>query len=306
MKFGHAFQEALAKERYPQHWVEKAIPYRQLKKILGKVREELHKNGYDPDTLRQLLADHKAEYRLEPDDAHLLHPELIVRSGVRALPAPVDTQEEVKEDEPVSEAIPPAVDSLNSSSPEHSQASRSLQQVDENGWVKIPMNADERFFSLLSSDVNELDVLQTQEQQSMTLQIHDLGAEISQVAKPRKGLVNFSKSDLYRWREIFEIYLAAGVFFSTSEQHGGLRNSEKARQQLIWFQEEVNKRQLPQRFKIESSAIAYMHFLNLNATLLQNLQFQELNQTAVTKIIKSKSKKVARGASSASFVCQPF
>jgi hypothetical protein len=121
----------------------------------------------------------------------------------------------------------------------------------------------------------------------MNGKINALGSEIAQVAKPRKGLMKLSKSDLYRWREIFELYLAAQVFFSTNEAAGGLRKSEKAQKQLVWFQDEVNKRQLLQKFKLESSATAYSQFLSLNATLLQNLQFQELNQTAITKIIKS-------------------
>ncbi|KAL2024832.1 hypothetical protein VTK56DRAFT_5653 [Thermocarpiscus australiensis] len=277
MKFGHAFQEALEANRYPRHWVDKAIPYRQLKKILGKVRQELIRNGYDPDTLHRLLADHNAEYRLESDNSHLLRPKLVVR------PSLCDHSPE--------HATEPAADGSNRSSPEPDDD----HEENDDDWVKIPLDSDKRFFGLLQSDVNELDTLQGEERQSMNNKIHDLGAEISEVAKPRKGLIRLSKSDLYRWREIFELYLAAEVFFSTSEVSGGPRDGEKARKQLVWFQEEVSKRQLPQKFKIESSAVAYSHFLALNATLLQNLQFQELNQKAVTKIIKKFDKQTSLG-----------
>tara|TARA_R110002060_G_scaffold3869_4_gene6060 strand:- start:1105 stop:1293 length:189 start_codon:yes stop_codon:yes gene_type:complete len=38
MKFGREFREALEKEGYPATWVETAIPYRQLKKLLKKAR----------------------------------------------------------------------------------------------------------------------------------------------------------------------------------------------------------------------------------------------------------------------------
>lgn len=281
MKFGRTFQEALAAESYPRHWVEKAIPYRQLKKILVKVREELIKNGYDPDTLHQLLANHNAEYRLEHDAFHLLRPKLVVRLS------PGDSSQ-------VDSAEPKALAELVSTTSNDSSISSLPRQPvrdheeDDEGWTKIPLNSDSRFFTLLQSDVSELDSLQGEERQSMNDEIHVLGTEIAEVAKPRKGLIKLSKSDLYRWREIFELYLGAQVFFSTNEAGGGLRGSQKAQKQLIWFQDEVNKRQLPQKFKIESSAIAYTHFLALNATLLQNLQFQELNQTAVTKIIKSR------------------
>ena len=282
MKFGHAFQEALAAESYPQHWVEKAIPYRQLKKILGKVREELIKNGYHPDTLHRLLTDHNAEYRLEPDASHLLRPKLVVRLSLGG-----GSLEHASEPRALAELLSTSSnDSSSSSLPE--QAAHQHDEHDDEGWTKIPLNSDGRFFTLLQSDVSELDSLQDEERQSMNDKIHVLGTEIAEVARPRKGLIKLSKSDLYRWREIFELYVAAQVFFSTNEAAGGLRGSEKAQKQLVWFQNEVNKRQLPQKFKIESSANAYSQFLALNATLLQNLQFQELNQTAITKIIKSR------------------
>lgn len=295
MKFGHAFLEALAADSYPQHWVDKAIPYRQLKKILGKVREELVKNGYDPDTLHRLLADHNAEYRLETDAFHLLRPELLVRPRRRLSTSTTSVSPE-PETEPKSladvELTSPAPDDADATSLPEQRASEEVGDIDDDDeWVKIPLNADALFFSLLQTDVTELDSLQDKERQSMNDKIQLLGSEIAEVAKPRKGLITkFSKSDLYRWREIFELYLAAQVFFSTNEAAGGLRKSEKARKQLVWFQDEVNKRQLPQKFKVESSAAAYTQFLALNARLLQNLQFQELNQTAVTKIIKSEWK----------------
>ncbi|KAK3305479.1 SPX domain-containing protein [Chaetomium strumarium] len=294
MKFGHAFQEALAADSYPQRWVEKAIPYRQLKKLLGKVREELIKTGYAPDTLHRLLAEHHAEYRLETDASHMLRPKLVVRPS---LGGPTSLEHAIE---------PSALADVTSSPPEGDGTSllepgldaEVHDDYDDDKWVKIPLNSDTRFFGLLQTDVTELDTLQEEERQSMNDRIHALGTEIAEVAKPRKGLIKLAKSDLYRWREIFELYLAAQVFFSTTEAAGGVRNSEKAQKQLVWFQDEVNKRQLPQKFKVESSGAAYAHFLALNATLLQNLRFQELNQTAVNKIIKKFDKRTQLGVKS--------
>ncbi|KAK4216400.1 SPX domain-containing protein [Rhypophila decipiens] len=288
MKFGHAFKDALQGEHYPQHWVEKAIPYRQLKKILGKVREELIRNGYDPDTLQRLLEAHDAEYRLWAGDSQQLQPKLVVRPTLSASALPATPQE--SEDEaacPITDGQRDA-DSCSPVTPKDA----------EDGWVKIPLNSDSKFFDVLQTDVTNLDSLQNQEQKSMNDNIAVLGTEISEVAKPQKGLIRLSKSDLYRWREIFELYLAAQVFFSTNEASGGGRNSEKAQKQLVWFQDEVTKRQLPHKFKLEASTAAYSRFLALNATLLQNLQFQELNQTAVTKIIKKFDKQTSLGIKS--------
>jgi hypothetical protein len=282
MKFGHAFQEALKADCYPRHWVEKAVPYRQLKKILGKIREELIRNGYDPDTLHQLLANHHAEYRLEPDPSHLLRPKLVVRPRLSTLSVEHAVVEEPGSlaTESASPSVPDGADTAPPDLiPNHDPAS-------DDGWVKIPLDSDARFFRVLQDDVSQLDTLQEEERHSMHDKIHALGAEISDLARPRR-IINFSKSDLYRWREIFELYLAAQVFFSTAEASVGPRDSERAQKQLVWFQTEVNKRQLLQKFKLAASVAAYSHFLTLNATLLHNLQFQELNRTAVTKIIKS-------------------
>ena len=288
MKFGRTFRNALEADRYPRHWVEKAITYRQLKKILGKVREELLRNGYDPDTLHRLRASHHAEYRLEPDGSRLLRPKLVVRPGRRT--GGPSSLEHATAARPSADSPSPAPDSADGGAPgsRDSNNSNGRDKPDDDGWVMIPLRSDAKFFSVLQSDVSELDSLQEEERQSMHAKIRDLGTEISALARPRRGFVRLSKSDLYRWREIFELYLAAEVFFSTSEASGGPRDSETAQKQLIWFQEEVNKRQLPQHFKIEASAVAYSQFLALNATLLHNLRFQELNQTAVTKIIKSR------------------
>lgn len=283
MKFGHTFQEALKRESYPQHWVEKAITYRQLKKILGMVREELITKGYDPNTLHKLLADHNAKYSLETGGSHLLRPRLVVRPLLpRSSPVPLDPWEKL---EAATESATPVPAPEETTEPRAADAGTDGQEAQS--WVKIPLNSDAKFFNVLQSDVDELDTLQAEERRSMNDVITALGNEISEVAKPRKRLIRVHKSDLYRWREIFELYLAAEVFFSTAETTGGVRNSEKARKQLVWFQEELEKREILRKFKLATSINAYNRFLVLNATLLQNVRFQELNQMAVVKIIKS-------------------
>ncbi|KAK3391553.1 SPX domain-containing protein [Sordaria brevicollis] len=303
MKFGHSFKEALQGETYPQHWVDKAIPYGQLKKLLGKVREELSRNGYDPDTLHRLLADHNAEYRLRLENSHILRPKLVVRPSASTICLRSDAAPKlITAGEPSTPANAPTKayselsPSLSSVPQEHTTPSpKTLAQAQDAGWVDIPLDSDAKFFNILQTDVVELDSLQTQERQSMNDGIHLLGDEIARLARPRKGVIQFAKSDLYRWREIFELYLAAQIFFSTAETATGPRDSEKARKQLVWFQDEVSKRQLLQKFKLKASAEAYTRFLELNATLLKNYKFQELNRTAVTKIIKKFDKQTSLG-----------
>ncbi len=96
-------------------------------------------------------------------------------------------------------------------------------------------------------------------------------------------------SDLSRWRELFELYLDAQVFFSTRERyHGRAHASDEASRQLDWFQERVRQRGLLQQFQLGASRAAYRHFLLLNKRLYLNLRFRELNQTAQSKILKSR------------------
>ena len=57
MKFSHEFKAALVKEGFPAHWVESAVPYGQLKKVIKKVTAELGNLGLDSTTLRQLIVN---------------------------------------------------------------------------------------------------------------------------------------------------------------------------------------------------------------------------------------------------------
>jgi E3 ubiquitin-protein ligase BAH len=80
----------------------------------------------------------------------------------------------------------------------------------------------------------------------------------------------------------------AQVFFSSHERDHGTRTSARALSQLVSFQDQVEAHQLPSRFRRPDSSLAYARFLSLNAAILKRLKFQEINQRAVTKILKSK------------------
>jgi len=95
-----------------------------------------------------------------------------------------------------------------------------------------------------------------------------------------------SNTHYYR-RELFELYLDASPFFSTREADGGPRHSGAAAKQLTWFQNEIKKRGIDTSFKMSASRKALDKFININVILLQNLSFQEINQKAVRKILKS-------------------
>lgn len=151
--------------------------------------------------------------------------------------------------------------------------------------IEVPLTFDTEFFQKLQDEVEVLDVLQAGEQKALEGEITALSNEITALAKPSK----FSKTDLYRWRELFDLYLQAMVFFSTHELDHGSRDSASAAKQLQWFQGEVVRRQIISSFKLPASHQALERFVKINITLLRSLKFQEINQMAINKILKSKA-----------------
>lgn len=156
--------------------------------------------------------------------------------------------------------------------------------------VEVPLTFDAKFFQKLQEELESLDALQAANQKALEDEIAALSKEITQLAKPSK----ISKTDLYRWRELFDIYLQAMVFFSTKELDHGSRDSASAVKQLQWFQAEVVRRNIIPSFKLPASHQALNRFIQINITLLKCLKFQEINKTACNKILKSKAQSLSK------------
>ncbi|CAN8104964.1 unnamed protein product [Discula destructiva] len=309
MKFAHEFKETLEREDFPDHWRAAAIPYSQLKKCLKKVQRELESLGLDRRTLQHLLAEQTilpngdpmplARYNLDQASSKSLRPRLSVFVHLQhgqvidaALsPASRSFLQKLSGQPSSSPALSPSrPDTVSQSSDGqlHAPSDPGLERIE------IPLVFDGEFFNILQTDVDSLSALQQQEETSLETDIKSLGTELSVVAQPPR---KFAKTDINRWREIFELYLDAQVFFSSHEIDHGSRNSVQAVKQLVWFQKEVQNRDLLQQFKVPSSRQAFNRFLHINAILLKNLKFQELNKIALTKILKKFDKRTSLGAS---------
>jgi E3 ubiquitin-protein ligase BAH len=151
--------------------------------------------------------------------------------------------------------------------------------------IEMPLRFDVEFFGLLRGDILRLDDLQLNEQKSLTQDITLLGREVAKVADPTKGM----HSDLYRWRDLFGIYLQSNVFFSTNECEEHKHDAATAIKQLEWFQSEATHRGFPRSFKQKESRQVLESFIRINASLLNSLKFHEINQRAMSKILKSTS-----------------
>ncbi len=160
--------------------------------------------------------------------------------------------------------------------PGHESHQRQSQQIGDSPEATIDL------VTLVGSDLSSLSDLQNREQEAMIQEIVLLGQQISGVTKATR----YFKSDLSRWREVFELYLRGRIFFTAQETGREFHSSSRARQQLAWFQNEVAKRDLIQRCEVPSSRIVFERFLDLNVTLLRNLQFQEINKLALTTILE--------------------
>ncbi|OTA98579.1 hypothetical protein M426DRAFT_69528 [Hypoxylon sp. CI-4A] len=314
MKFAQEFRKSLQKEGFPQKWVDSAVPYGQLKKCLKKVTNELKELGLDKETLTQLAASQKDpsavafQYHLDgkATDSNHFRPRLTfsihLKDGVvvdaKLTPA---TREFLKKivsstgdarDAPAIELdqTKPAPDSCSSCQVPPSEDESLLVQK-----VEVPLVFDGEFFEILQTDVSNLDALQGEEQDKLGKEIALLGEEINKATKPSKG--RKARGDLETWRNIFELYLDARVFFSNRETDHGARTSAQAIEQLRWFQGQVVSKKLMHGLKLENSRQAYNRFLNMNVLLLQILKFQEINNLAVTKILKKFDKRTSLGIS---------
>ncbi|GAP89815.2 putative RING-14 protein [Rosellinia necatrix] len=301
---------------FPQKWVDCAIPYGQLKKCLKKVTKELEEIGLDKETLTSLAAvqqrpssndtpvDSGFSYHLDvnsiDDDDDVKPPRYRPRLTIF-----IHLEDGVAVDAKLS---PPTRDflqklalsnsatagtSLSSkgSLPVPSIASSDSQNSGVTGnatdirQVEVPLVFDAEFFGILQTDVTNIGALQEEEQAKLEGQIGILGEELGKAIEPSRG--RRARGDLDIWRQIFELYLDARIFFSSRESDHGARTSTQAVEQLRWFQDQVVQRKLVQRLKLDASQAAFGNFVTINTALLSILKFQEINRLAVSKILKS-------------------
>ncbi|RKF72071.1 hypothetical protein GcM1_249157 [Golovinomyces cichoracearum] len=285
MKFAHEYRSVLETEEFPAQWVAYAVPYRQLKKCLKKVQLELQDLGVNLSVPKQnsysrnkkllctgepTIVDRKNQTQnnnktCAPNNYIHFHPQKVVTEN------------------DISQSTINNLQSYVNSCNEKSSLTKYRAMEDLSLEQEItPLIFNVEFFNILKKDVALLELLQSQEQESLGNQIEALSTAITNLAKPSK----FRKTDMYRWRELFEIYLRAGVFFSNNELDCGIRDSKKAAKQLTWFQSELSRRGLGNMFKLSASRDALEHFVAINISLLHLLKFQEINQKAISKILK--------------------
>jgi E3 ubiquitin-protein ligase BAH len=159
--------------------------------------------------------------------------------------------------------------------------------------VEIPLTSDSEFFQTLKWELGDLNQLQQTEQTQLTTQITNLGNDITNLTTTSRRR---SRSELGAWREIFRLYIEHEIFFSTSEHSAGSRTSTAAQEKLTAFSQHLTQAGPTSKKPLRLSRPdrhALTTFLHINTSLLRFMKFQELNRTALAKILKKFDKRTA-------------
>ena len=291
MKFGHFYLQHLLKDGFPPHWVDSAISYRELKKCIKRVEDELSTIGLDAQALGQLLKsleEERPRYDFHDGDeaAHEIFKPKLLFAVDEATGQPIDAglSPETKDylhQLAISENLS-TIRITDADVPETKwksrQPSRSVR------LVEVPLTSDGEFFNILHRELSGLAALQSEEKDKLSTSIADLGRIIAKLTNPTDAK---TRHDLSEWRKVFEKYLDSRVFVATNEQDHGAHGFAAAQKNFMEFLNVTHQA----HFKKNESLVALQKFVDINAELLQSLRFLELNETAVAKIIKKFDKR---------------
>ncbi|ORY02880.1 hypothetical protein K493DRAFT_276884 [Basidiobolus meristosporus CBS 931.73] len=331
MKFGKSLSASA--QELPEDWRQHVVHYSKLKKCINRIVQELEESG-----LANLAAEKNIENTqpvklvysftgtvenfspnievIVGEDAETITPELEAislkfnsfTSANSADPnedlVPSHTYgsqviEEVKLDEEVTSTA------SDSESPRSSFDSQDVEEsissfnkptllTDSSHTsraVSIVLPTDSEFFGSLSSSINDLTQFEQDMNDLCSTKIVKLGSIISHIGSPHS-------KDMYTWREIFNLYLNASIWMVGDHVWQKSQSIEKTKKQIQWFIQEITRLSLNRKFRTRDSIKALEEFILLNRDLLAIMQFHELNQTAVRKIIKKHDKRTHLSAQS--------
>lgn len=302
MKYSHDFNLALATEDFPAEWVSSAISYRDLKKNIKRVRQELQEQGLDSGTLRRLSSttgEDTQAARTGQFDPQLWVAVDAQTGNIQEAKMTAETRSYISRNSSFAELSTAAERSNSTSDAAQVKDGTEGGETSPNlHWKQVPLATMNEFFDSLDPALAKLDEVQSNETDRLKESIVQLGQEIERLTAPSSSESKKSKAraDVETWRDIFALYVDSTVFFSTHEQDHGLRDYTKARQQMDLFSSDLAKQGLTQRFKNPQSRIAFDKFMNINTDILKVMRFQEINATAVQKILKKFDKQTALGA----------
>ncbi|KAK4556420.1 hypothetical protein LTR86_006564 [Recurvomyces mirabilis] len=325
MKFGHEYEQSLAEARFPEQWLGSAIDYKYLKKCIKKVHRELDQCGLDPDTIvrlskdadgnggRRLSTDRQRLQAVEaPDESPLnsiteeFSPQLrVLVDSKTGTPLDATLTEETKvglqklaqhettvghQNPHLAPHATHAVLGHNGGPVTQERTVSPPPDTSDAKWVQIPLAAAKDFFDLLGPKLDQLEQLRIVETEKLEMEILDLGDMVEDVVEPvREGYeavreVNYR--DLYFWREMFRMYMENPIFYDSTEQRRGAVTYAEAKTRLEAYKQQLKDTGLLAKMKTPEARKAAKQFLKLNVDILSIMRFQEMNNRAMTKILK--------------------
>lgn len=328
MKFGQEYAAALAREDFPQHWLDSAIEYKQLKKCIKKVQRELASIGLDAATIEKLAQwlqipdEHQADAEKSKDGASSPATELsaIPEEFTPQLRVLVDSRTGTPLDATLAPETRANLEKLARSelliAGRRAELGHTLDRVTtlqalrdgdsasdesdretptETKWIQIPLVSAKNFFDTLEPKLNELEALNEAEEKKLEMDILDLGDMVEDVTEPvREGFEakrKISYRDLYFWREMFRLYLEKPIFYSETERNRGALSFDEAKRNLQAYDEQLRSTGLLAKMKTPLAKRAAQRFLDLNVDILKIMHFQEMNARAMRKILKKFDKR---------------
>ncbi|KAH7909420.1 SPX domain-containing protein [Hygrophoropsis aurantiaca] len=352
MHFSKTYSQLLL--TLPPELRDNAIEYRQLKKLINQVVNELSSLGLSPTVLQQLIEQRNvpgiakvqeiggegnnsdsqpsriivyeianSSTNLEPRlRLSLKHPGVDsdpVETNIPSLVAPSG-------DAQISSVIPITIlevlqlqtqsATLVNFHAEGQVGSYNLAKLYQNGSreLVIPLRSDTAFFRLLTSALESLSTHLLKVHANFTATLHALSSSISHAARPSSSTSSFhpyshitsnassisvtsssAKSDLYSWREIFQLYVEAEIFEGVGEANRGERSVGDSEERLRLFEQRLIQRDLnsKRKLKLIQSRDALDMFLKLNSFILDLKKFQFATSEATRKILKKHTKRTA-------------
>ncbi|KAJ7080454.1 SPX domain-containing protein [Mycena epipterygia] len=297
MHFAKTYAQLL--QDLPPELRENAIQYRQLKRLINQIVSELSSLGFSPAVLNNLLNSgvegteptSTLVYEFDSDSSHI---EPRLRLWV----------------DPPSRGGNPTMFLSDLHCP------GAYDAVEPGGKIEmvIPLVSDSAFFRFLETALQVVaDHLTTVHDQfvatltELTRVVSDsarpvsstsLAFKVHSVLKADAGRVRVgassSKSDLYCWREIFQLYAEAEIFESVNERNPGERTIEECEIRLRQFAERLAARGFDaSKLKLPKSRKALTSFLELNLFILNVKKFLIANAEATRKILKKHTKRTA-------------
>ncbi|KIJ14853.1 hypothetical protein PAXINDRAFT_169528 [Paxillus involutus ATCC 200175] len=310
----------------PPELRDNAVEYRQLKKLINQTVTELNSLGLDPLVLRKLLEHGEtivgsASFRelgeslqcVTSEEGSSHQPTVVYEFASKStyleprlrllLKHPHDAADGISTEQHAHSPIP----DKDLGGILHALLNDIPKQTD----LIIPLRSDAAFFQLLTSTLSSLSEHFDGLYDNFSSTVTALARVISSTARPTTSSAprSFSvyslaasnvthvrpgsggKSDLYTWREVFQLYVEAEVFEGIGEVNRCERSVEEAEKRLQAFEQRIKEKKGSLRLSGSTGALDL--FISLNFFILDVKKWQFANAEATRKILKKHAKRTA-------------